>query len=253
MKNCIFCDKPNDATSIEHIIPESFGNKTYLIERSAVCDKCNADFSSFERKALSNSVFTLERARYGIVTKKGKYVTGNIGKLSFEGDKNFIKNQLSIKGVNSENFKNFNSETGFGELHVETFDKSEESACKLALKIGLESIYTSREKIFEKYNFSELKSYLTKLNNKPWPFLMSDFEENFISVPQFKMKYDLKTFNHCELKFIEIDESTLLFKFKFGSISIVVNLLSRQFDWSKKFVDKDKLSQIYPKHFRNKV
>lgn len=75
---CIFCDAPNDAKSIEHIISESFGSKDYVMPRSTVCDNCNNRFSKFEDKALSNSIFVFERARLGVVTKKGKNVKGQV-------------------------------------------------------------------------------------------------------------------------------------------------------------------------------
>ena len=69
---CIFCNKENQAKSIEHIVSESFGNKQYIVERGRVCDDCNSRFSKFEGEALSNTVFVMERAIFGIETKKGK-------------------------------------------------------------------------------------------------------------------------------------------------------------------------------------
>lgn len=254
MVKCIFCDEPNEAISIEHIIPESFGNITYLMEKSRVCDLCNSKFSKFEDKTLSNSIFTMERARLAIVTKKGKNVKGKVKDIEIEGDKNFEKNKIFIKGINTENFKNYNPTTGIGQIYIESFNKSEVSSCKLALKLALESIYTSRKEIYAKYNFQELKDYLVKKNNKDWVFLMTDFEqEKFISIPRFKIKYDLKNKNYCELKILEIDENNLLFKFQFGAISMVLNLISRNINWTKIYIENDKLIQVYPKHFRRKI
>ncbi|QIH37938.1 HNH endonuclease [Flavobacterium sp. Sr18] len=252
--NCIFCDKPNIAKSIEHIVSESFGNKDYVMERSSVCDECNSKFSKFEDKALSNSIFVFERARLGIVTKKGKNVKGQVKNIKVEGHQDFKKQHISIQGINSSNFKNFDPKTKTGQLYVESFDKSEESACKLALKIALESIFTSRKKeIFNNYDFTELKGYLTNENTKSWPFIMSDYEPaKFTSIPKMTVKHNLKK-NRIELTFLEIDEKTLLFKFTFAAVSITVNLLSRNFKWSEIFIDKDKRIQIYPKHFRKKI
>lgn len=254
MLKCIFCEVPNDAISIEHIIPESLGNIIFKMEKSAVCDVCNSTFSKFEEKALSNSIFALERARLGIVTKKGKSVKGKVKNFLFEGDENFEKNKILINGIGEENLKYFDSKTGNYQLFIKPFDKSEVSCSKLALKIALESIYTSRKEIYAKYSFRELKDYLTKKNNNDWCFLMTDFEpKKFKSIPQFKIKYDLKIKNFCQLKILELDENNLLFKFQFGTIAMIINLINRNIDWTKIYFQNDKLIQIYPNQFKKKI
>ena len=108
MTKCIICDSKNDSKSIEHIIPESLGNQHYTLEKGELCDKCNNLFSKFENKALSNSVFLMERARFAVKTKKGKTAKGKIDNLEIEGNKKFKKNHVEIKGLNNDNFKNYN-------------------------------------------------------------------------------------------------------------------------------------------------
>jgi hypothetical protein len=88
-QQCIFCDKDNYAESLEHIVPESFGNKLYVMEKGKVCDICNGRFSKSEGISLANSIFVMERARFGIVTKKGKNVKGKVNDLKIKGDEKF--------------------------------------------------------------------------------------------------------------------------------------------------------------------
>ena len=38
---CIFCRNENNAKSVEHIVPESFGNNFYILPKGVVCDECN--------------------------------------------------------------------------------------------------------------------------------------------------------------------------------------------------------------------
>lgn len=95
---CIFCGNENEAISIEHIVPESFGNLHYLMPRSAVCDRCNNRFSDFEEKALTKSVFVMERARFGVVTKKGSNVKGKVSGLEIEGATDFEPQRITVKG-----------------------------------------------------------------------------------------------------------------------------------------------------------
>ena len=43
---CLFCKQDTSITkSVEHIIPESLGNKTMILPRGYVCDKCNNYFA----------------------------------------------------------------------------------------------------------------------------------------------------------------------------------------------------------------
>ena len=100
---CIVCDKYNEAISVEHIVSESFGNKDYIIEKGAICDSCNRRFSKFEAKAMNNTVFIMERARFARPTKKGNFAKGQIGNLRIEGNKNFKKDMITIYGLHEEN------------------------------------------------------------------------------------------------------------------------------------------------------
>ena len=250
---CIFCDNENEANSVEHIVSESFGNKDYVMQKSAVCDTCNGRFSGFEKTALANSIFVMERARFGVETKKGRTAKGKVNELTFEGDKKFQENILTVQGLNKENFKDFDPKTQTGHLHVATFDKSEAAASKLLLKIGLESIYKSQRTVFNKYDFKNLRDYLLTISNIDWPFITSDFEiEKYKSVATFTDKYKLKQ-NHCVLKFLEVDNETLLFKFKYGAIPMTINPVNRKLDWIKAIRENDSNCGVFPEHYEKKI
>jgi hypothetical protein len=250
---CIFCETENDSNTIEHIVPESFGNKDYVMQKGKVCDDCNNLFSKFESTALANSVYVVERARLGIASKKGKSAKGRVKELTIEGDENLRETYLKVSGLNEENFKNFNPITRAGHLIVSGFDKAEVSTSRLLLKIGFESIYTSRRKIFKKYDFTELKDYITNKNNYEWPFITADITKmKLTSIPMFFDKYLLKR-RYCELNFIEIDKDTLLFNYIFCSISATINLINRETDWTDEPLAKDKNATIYPIKFRKNI
>jgi len=59
--------------------------------------------------------------------------------------------------------------------------------------------------------------------------------------------------NSCELKFLRINRKTLLFKFKYGSIPMIINLLNRDLDWIRDISKSDVKAILYPEHFRNKL
>lgn len=71
---CIFCKAESSETnSVEHIIPESLGNKDHVLKNGIVCDKCNNYFSSkIEQPVLSQPYFVSVRHRNFIESKKNK-------------------------------------------------------------------------------------------------------------------------------------------------------------------------------------
>ena len=76
MSICIFCHQDSSTSkSVEHIIPESLGNKHHFLHKGYVCDKCNNYFSmKIEKELLEQPYFVSMRFRNEILTKKGKLV-----------------------------------------------------------------------------------------------------------------------------------------------------------------------------------
>ncbi|QPB20201.1 HNH endonuclease [Rhizobium sp. 007] len=70
---CVFCEHDaSKSRSVEHIIPESLGNKEHILKRGIVCDKCNNYFASkIEEPVLSSINFQNLRSRQGIANKRG--------------------------------------------------------------------------------------------------------------------------------------------------------------------------------------
>ena len=76
MSVCIFCHKDSsNSKSVEHIIPESLGNKHHFLPKGYVCDECNHYFAiKIENELLSQPYFVSMRFRNEILTKKGRHV-----------------------------------------------------------------------------------------------------------------------------------------------------------------------------------
>lgn len=74
--NCIFCHKDSSTSkSVEHIIPESLGNKSHILTKGYVCDECNNYFArKIEKVLLEQPYFISLRYRNEICTKKRKLV-----------------------------------------------------------------------------------------------------------------------------------------------------------------------------------
>jgi hypothetical protein len=70
--NCLFCKQNSDKSrSVEHIIPESLGNKDHILPRHFVCDNCNQYFAiKVEKPLLEQPYFKHLRNRSRIENKK---------------------------------------------------------------------------------------------------------------------------------------------------------------------------------------
>jgi hypothetical protein len=70
--NCLFCKQKSDKSrSIEHIIPESLGNKNHVLPKCFVCDNCNQYFAiKVEKPLLEQPYFMHLRNRSRIENKK---------------------------------------------------------------------------------------------------------------------------------------------------------------------------------------
>lgn len=71
---CIFCKTLSDKTrAVEHIIPESMGNRDHVLPRGAVCCKCNGYFGrKIERPVLEAGLFRHIRSRMAVPNKRGR-------------------------------------------------------------------------------------------------------------------------------------------------------------------------------------
>ncbi|OUL60978.1 HNH endonuclease [Flavobacterium sp. AJR] len=71
---CIFCkNDSSNSKSVEHIIPESLGNKNQVLSKGVVCDSCNNYFGNkIEKTVLEMPYFKSLRGRIMIENKKGK-------------------------------------------------------------------------------------------------------------------------------------------------------------------------------------
>lgn len=106
---CIFCKIiSTNSKSVEHIIPESMGNKEHILRKGVVCDKCNQYFShKVEKEVMDTHYFKHLRHRNDIESKKGKipkisgFMGGNVELGRDRNGNSFIEvpNQEILDGI----------------------------------------------------------------------------------------------------------------------------------------------------------
>lgn len=104
---CIFCHKDSmGSKSVEHLIPESLGNKHHVLPKGYVCDECNNYFAvKIERELLEQPYFKSMRFRNEILTKKGKLVKE---KMIFPGA--MVAGEVEMHTTDSGRYMSFNDE-----------------------------------------------------------------------------------------------------------------------------------------------
>jgi hypothetical protein len=76
-RGCLFCRESDGGfTSVEHIFPESLGNKEVILPAGVVCDRCNHQvLSSLDAALCDFGPIAMLRTVYGIESKGGKRPT----------------------------------------------------------------------------------------------------------------------------------------------------------------------------------
>ena len=192
----IFCKvNSSNSKSIEHIIPESLGNKTHTLYKGIVCDKCNNYFSHKIEKPVSEiPYFKLLRGRKMIENKKGK-----IPRISaFTKDKDiidisFLLDESDILKIKPNNKKIFESIKIHNKLYVPILPKpplNDLSISKFIGKIALEALAKRvskaqnwQDNFVENDGLDELRNFVRYGKGYPiWPYYIRRiYGENKIS------------------------------------------------------------------------
>ena len=76
--NCIFCKQDSTKSkSIEHVIPESLGNKTIVLPVGVVCDSCNNYFAVKVEGPLLGQVYFQHFRFNNFIPSKKKRIPRN--------------------------------------------------------------------------------------------------------------------------------------------------------------------------------
>ena len=129
---CIFCKTDSsNSISVEHIIPESLGNKEHVLPSGIVCDKCNNYFArKVEQPLLGDDYFLYARFSNLIPSKRGKIPTV---KAFHPLSKSLLDIQATQNGINiyldKSNIERFTStsieKNNHGNLYIPVPHKSE--------------------------------------------------------------------------------------------------------------------------------
>lgn len=183
---CIFCKKDSAETkSIEHIIPESLGNKSFVLPRGYVCDKCNNYFAhEIERPFLEQMNVQLLRFEESIPNKKDKIpaIKGIIENEVVTVRKKIINNEVTMGvEVSPELMNKLVKTDGESRLLFPAFDEEQlpphnnvtsRFIAKIAfeaLSVRIQNDQTWLDYLIDDPQFDAIRNHVRLGTTKNWP------------------------------------------------------------------------------------
>jgi hypothetical protein len=228
IRRCLFCGTEKGLKSREHIIPESLGNKTLILNKR-VCNKCNNSFSEIENYFCQHHFGSLEKLNYLDKTKKGKKPSlplidgiatrNNEDKIIFR--QSFIKSEDKFKMTFTDKVEFYYP---INLLPIDT-----KRISQFLAKCGIEILYYKKKQFAYSNSFNNIREY-AQTNTKDIfiPFLWGRNQEDLIDI-QFvqidskkkgKFCFSRIKLPRCEYWFpLDRNDETYAFKilsYKFG-------------------------------------
>lgn len=235
--NCIFCKEPSTTSkSVEHIIPESLGNKQFILDKGWVCDKCNNYFAiKIEQPLLQLPFFTQHRHYLNVESKKGK-IPSKDGFLLDEYTTKAVLHKDKNKQERIEiepNVINQILSSNVEEIPLITVTyaapAANELVSKLLAKMGIEFMAHTAitngydELYYNQESLDDIKRYTRKgKRNEFWPYITRQI---YNSEGGFKDENGyFKVI--CTSNFILTRDCQLLFQFLFVGTEFTIDLIN---------------------------
>lgn len=259
--NCIFCKTDStQSRSLEHIIPESLGNKEHILPPGIVCDACNNYFASkIEKKLLEQPYFMSLRFRQSIISKKGKYAEDEgfslfpPGPLGIGRD---LDGSVFIYPKNTTDISKFVNQKKW-ELIIPIIDMPEKDNIIIARflgKIGIETIAKTLmnikgglEELVNKRELDSLRNYVRHgTPNFIWPYnIRRIYSEDKLSNSDDQKKYQI--IHECRLLYT--DRKELYIVLAIMGVEYSLNMDRPDLDgykgWLRRNHDRSPLSDDY--------
>lgn len=181
---CIFCKADSSLSkSVEHVIPESLGNKNQILAKGIVCDSCNSYFGNkIEKLVLEMPYFKSLRGRLMIGNKKGKIPKV----LGFTSNGSVIEVGHSFQAGNTVEVTYNDDETlesiiNSGEFYLPLISEPPHNDLLISKFIGLialealaqrtSSIEAWQDSFVDNEGFDDLRNYVRYgKGNTIWPY-----------------------------------------------------------------------------------
>ncbi len=235
---CLLCAGSGPFTSTEHIIPHSLGNDLFVLAPGWVCDRCNNICSSFESRALNNSILGLERCRLGVVTKKRKHARSDVHRVSWFSEPDLPANILSAEAQWNTIPMLLSPDGSSGKIVFPLHDDSCYDIARLLLKMGVEIMAPSQPS--GSWAFQSASQHVLGLERTPWPYFVirSDAVDHHLVSVLASLPEEHEYALYCGFDvFLHHVQDEVVFFFRYGNFRAGICLSSRQTSWRQLLVD----------------
>lgn len=277
---CIFCKHDSSSSkSVEHIIPESLGNKSQILQKGIVCDSCNNYFArKVEKPVLEMPYYKSLRGRVILENKKGKIPKV----LGFTKNKDIIEIDLSQVVTNKieiiyKDEKTLEALMKYDEIYIPLIPeppKNDLFVSKFIGKIAIEAFARRvspaknwQNDFVENEGLDELRKFVRYGKGYPiWPYhirriydeIQISYDENQNKILEKLNEYDFLMTDNPTLKGEEHQIDNLYFVMAIMGIEYTINLtnagLDRYFTWLSDNQDKSILQmEKYEFHSNIKI
>ncbi len=267
---CIFCKQDSsESKSVEHIIPESMGNKSHVLPKGIVCDKCNNYFSlKIEKKVLEHDFFKSVRHRNGIESKKRKIPKGKVIipatnkqatiERKLQNDK--VSNVVTLDTESFELIKNGDVKEiilAFDIIPPENNQNVSRLLAKIAFEMFASKAVDNKEYIdylINESQFDPIRNYVrNNAKNENWNYSVRKiYAEN----EKFYFPDGRSADMIFECDFLNTDQNEWYFIIAYKGFEFVINLGGESIDGYKHWLsENDNISPLYTKgkHFGSKL
>ena len=164
LSTCLFCQNTDEKqfSQEEHIVPESLGNRTYVLPKGIVCDKCNQYFSKLDRYFCHHHLGSGHKLLKRYKTKKGKPPSMPLeaGEMRQDETGRIHFQQSLIEGKEQEQFTiSFLEKDVVIRARWPLPDTDSKKMSRFLAKAGIETLYLKMNSMVFQPDFDFVRNY----------------------------------------------------------------------------------------------
>lgn len=226
LEKCYFCESDeNSFQTIEHILPESLGNKELILKKGIVCDKCNNYFArKIEKPFMDMEPIMLQRFLNQAENKKGRVPSSDFLIAGEVCKADIINGRLCI-GVSPRVLSLIASgqvSWAIGRAPMSIDLKKSQIVSRFVAKVGIEyllSLLLAGVVNFPISRIEKCKEYVRRGSKTViWPY----------SLVEEKVSVLFNPFSYFSLQILEDEGEDFVFKLSLFNNSFIMDLTEEQ-------------------------